>query len=183
MAESDSFHVDMKADCSRCAALCCAAFAFDRSDMFAIEKPVDTACPNLKPDFSCMIHADRERLGFKGCMLFDCHGAGQRATALYAGQDWRRDKAVTAEFFENFRKMLKIHDYLRLILALEKLPLSDHERAEVARFKADLAPQQDWTRSSLDAFEIMRVITAFEIFAAGLKDSPAGKALRARFNQ
>lgn len=173
---------DMNADCSRCAGLCCAAFAFEKSDMFAIDKDVDAACPNLKPDFSCQIHAERIEQGFKGCTLFDCHGAGQRVTQeIFGGRTWRDDPAIAAPMFELFRKMLKIHDYLRLIGILEALPLSPEESAAVARFRSTLAPEKGWDRHSLDAFEEMRVVTEFERFAAGLKSSPAGRALQARF--
>jgi len=173
---------DFKADCARCAGLCCAAFAFEKSDMFAIDKDVDEACPNLKADFSCSIHTERLDRGFMGCTLFDCHGAGQRVTQeIFAGRTWRDNKALVQPMFELFRKMLKVHDYLRLVVILERLPLSEVERATVARFRALLAPSQGWDRQSLQAFEDMRIITDFELFAAGLRDSPAAKALRARF--
>ena len=173
---------DMTADCTRCAGLCCAAFAFEKSDMFAIDKAVDAACPNLEPDFSCRIHAERLEQGFKGCTLFDCHGAGQRVTQeLFGGRTWRDDPALAAPMFELFRKMLKVHDYLRLISILEVLPLSEAEAAAVAHFRAILAPEKGWDRHTLEAFEEMRVVTEFERFAAGLKASPAAQALQARF--
>ncbi len=174
---------DMNADCGKCAGLCCAAFAFEKSDMFAIDKPVDEGCPNLKPDFSCRIHAERIELGFKGCTLFDCHGAGQRVTQdIFGGRTWRDDPAIAAPMFELFRKMLKIHDYLRLVIVLEALPMSEEEVSAVARFRAELVPEKGWDRHSLEAFEEMRVVTEFERFAANLKASPAAKALQARFS-
>ncbi|HWU62514.1 MAG TPA: hypothetical protein VN112_10865 [Ensifer sp.] len=174
---------DMIADCGKCAGLCCAAFAFEKSDMFAIDKPVDEGCPNLKQDFSCRIHADRIELGFRGCTLFDCHGAGQRVTQdIFGGRTWRDDPAIAAPMFELFRKMLKIHDYLRLIIVLEALPLSAEEASAVAGFRAELVPEKGWDRHSLEAFEEMRVVTAFERFAVNLKASPAAKALQARFS-
>lgn len=173
---------DMRADCSRCAALCCAAFAFERSDMFSIDKPVDEPCPHIAPGFGCDIHADRIERGFKGCTLFDCHGAGQRVTQdIFGGHTWRDDPALARPMFEAFRKMLKIHDYLRLVAILEALPLEDGEKVAVARFRESLAPETGWDRHSLDAFEEMRLITDFERFAGGLKGSAAARALRARF--
>lgn len=174
---------DMKADCSRCAGLCCAAFAFERSDMFAIDKAVDEACPNLDAAYGCKIHASRIEDGFKGCTLFDCHGAGQRLTQeVFGGRSWRDDPAIAPEMFESFRKLLKVHDYLRLLSVLENLPLSESERGQVDAFREILAPAEGWSRHSLAHFEEMPVITRFEIFAASLKDSAAGKALRARFS-
>lgn len=152
--------------------------------MFAIDKAVDEPCENLAPNFSCRIHAERIDRGFKGCTLFDCHGAGQRVTQeIFAGKTWREDATLAGPMFELFRKMLKIHDYLRLIVILEALPLGNDERAEVSRFRALLAPAGGWSRSGLDAFEEMRVVTEFETFAARLKDSPAAQALQARFGK
>ena len=78
--------------------------------------------------------------------------------------------------------MLKIHDYLRLIIVLEALPLTEEETKAVARFRAELLPEKGWDRHSLEAFEEMRVVTEFERFAANLKASPAAKALQARFS-
>lgn len=151
--------------------------------MFAIDKPIDEGCPNLKADFSCAIHAQRVEQGFKGCTLFDCHGAGQRVTQdIFKGRTWRDDPAIAAEMFESFRKVLKIHDYLRLVAILEGLPLSDEESEAVALFKAVLAPEKSWDCHTLADFEEMRVITEFEVFAASLKDSPAARALKARFS-
>lgn len=173
---------DFKADCARCAGLCCAAFAFEKSDMFSIDKDVDVACPNLKADFACAIHDKRLELGFKGCTIFDCHGAGQRVTQdIFNGRSWRDDVTLARPMFELFRKMLKIHDYLRLLLVLERLPLNEAEREAVTRFRRMLAPAKGWDRDRLEHFEEMRVVTEFELFAAGLKDSPAVKALKARF--
>ncbi len=174
--------IEFRADCRRCAGLCCAAFAFEKSDFFAIDKDVDEPCPNLGGDFLCAIHEKRLEEGFKGCTLFDCHGAGQRVTQeIYGGRTWRDDPSIRIEMFELFRKMLKIHDYLRLVMILQELPLDEDEAREVAGFRYALAPPEGWDRHSLNAFEEMRVVTEFERFAHGLKDSPAARTLRARF--
>ena len=73
----------LRADCPRCAALCCVGPAFARSADFAIDKAAGAPCPNLGADDRCAIHADLADRGFPGCVAYDCLGAGPRATAAF----------------------------------------------------------------------------------------------------
>jgi hypothetical protein len=77
--------VNLAADCSRCAGLCCVAPAFVASSDFAISKPAGVACRHLAADASCSIHDRLIPAGFPGCVAYDCFGAGQRVVALYGG--------------------------------------------------------------------------------------------------
>jgi hypothetical protein len=70
---------DLRADCARCAALCCVLPGFTASADFAIDKPPGTPCPNLAADHRCTVHDRLRPLGFAGCVAYDCFGAGQRA--------------------------------------------------------------------------------------------------------
>ncbi|HZC25622.1 MAG TPA: GAF domain-containing SpoIIE family protein phosphatase, partial [Actinopolymorphaceae bacterium] len=45
--------LDLRADCSRCAGLCCVAPSFSASADFAIDKAAGRACPHLRTDFRC----------------------------------------------------------------------------------------------------------------------------------
>ncbi len=72
---------ELRADCSRCVALCCVAPAFQKSAEFAITKPAGVACPHLADGDRCQIHADLRGRGFAGCAAYDCFGAGQRVSA------------------------------------------------------------------------------------------------------
>ena len=70
----------LRADCGRCAGLCCVALAFDRSALFAEHKPAGAACRYLNAADRCAIHANRAEHGFAGCAGYDCLGAGQLVT-------------------------------------------------------------------------------------------------------
>jgi hypothetical protein len=70
----------LEADCASCAGLCCIVPAFAKSSDFAIDKPAGRACPNLRSDHRCGIHERLVVEGFRGCVVFDCFGAGQRIT-------------------------------------------------------------------------------------------------------
>lgn len=76
----------LRADCGRCAALCCVLPAFSRSADFAVDKPAGTPCQNLRDDARCGIHTRLVASGFPGCVAFDCFGAGQRAVQVVFGQ-------------------------------------------------------------------------------------------------
>jgi uncharacterized protein YjbI with pentapeptide repeats len=103
----------LRADCSRCFALCCVAPAFSASADFAIDKAAGTACPNLRADFRCGIHANLRGEGFPGCVAYDCFGAGQKvAQFTFAGRDWRTAPETAPAMFAAFAVMRALHELL-----------------------------------------------------------------------
>lgn len=112
---------ELRADCSRCFALCCVALPFDASADFAISKPAGTPCPNLTGDHRCGIHRDLRSRGFAGCAVYDCFGAGQRVSQVtFGGRDWRDAPATAREMFAVFPVVRALHEllwYLSEVLA------------------------------------------------------------------
>lgn len=101
----------LRADCGRCAGLCCVAPAFAASADFAIDKPAGRPCPNLRDDFGCGIHDSLRERGFPGCAVFDCLGAGQQVVQVtFEGQHWREGSANT--MFSVFTVMRQLHELL-----------------------------------------------------------------------
>lgn len=113
---------DLRADCARCFGLCCVAPAFAASSDFAIDKPAGQACPHLQASFRCAIHPRLRQLGFPGCTVYDCFGAGQHVSQVtFGGQDWRRAPHTAQRMFDVFAIMRSLHEllwYLREALAL-----------------------------------------------------------------
>jgi len=111
---------DLRADCSRCVALCCVALPFRRSADFGFDKPGGTPCRHLAGDLRCSIHDRLRPAGFPGCAAFDCFGAGQRVThVVFAGRDWRSDPTIAAPMFDAFAGLRALHEllwYLRAAL-------------------------------------------------------------------
>ena len=104
---------DLRADCSRCFALCCVAPAFAASADFAIDKPAGQPCPNLRADFRCGIHRELRPRGFPGCTVYDCFGAGQQvAQVTFGGRDWRQNPATAPRMFDVFAVMRQLHELL-----------------------------------------------------------------------
>ena len=110
---TDDRRATLRADCSRCAGLCCVAPAFTASADFAIDKPAGHACPHLRGDFRCGIHDRLRPAGFAGCGVYDCFGAGQRVVQhTFQGEDWRRSSRRAEEMFTAFNRMRGLHELL-----------------------------------------------------------------------
>lgn len=107
---------DLRADCSRCSALCCVALPYAASADFAYDKPAGTPCRHLDR-FACTIHAQLPERGFPGCTVFDCLGAGQQVTQhTYGGVAWRDRPELADDVFAAFQIMRRLHElrwYLR----------------------------------------------------------------------
>jgi uncharacterized protein YjbI with pentapeptide repeats len=109
----DEPRLSLRADCARCAGLCCVAPAFAASADFAIDKPAGHPCPNLRQDFRCGIHDRLRQEGFPGCTVYDCFGAGQHvAQVTFGGQDWRRTPQIAERMFATFAVMRQLHELL-----------------------------------------------------------------------
>jgi hypothetical protein len=131
----------LRADCSRCAALCCVGPAFAASADFAIDKPAGTPCPNLQPDDRCGIHDRLRDRGFPGCTVFDCFGAGQRIVqGTFGGRSWRESPELAGEQFAVLPVMRQLHEILWHLTEAAELPAATPLRAEVtaAQERTDL---------------------------------------------
>jgi len=124
--------MDLSADCGRCAALCCMAFAFDKGRQFARDKAAGEPCSNLGRD-GCRIYADRAGEGYGGCVQYHCQGAGQRVTQdLFQGADWRDDPSLRQPMAQAFAVVQGAHAVLALLRQAEGLPLSQADRDRLA---------------------------------------------------
>jgi hypothetical protein len=72
--------VELVADCSRCVGLCCVVLPFARSADFAFDKGAGERCRHLSGDHRCGIHDRLRDEGMRGCVAYDCFGAGQSVT-------------------------------------------------------------------------------------------------------
>jgi uncharacterized protein YjbI with pentapeptide repeats len=109
----DRDRLELRADCSRCFALCCVALSFTTSAEFALDKPAGQPCANLRGDDRCGIHADLRRRGFSGCTVFDCFGAGQQVSQhTFQAVSWRKDPQLARQMFAVFPVMRQLHELL-----------------------------------------------------------------------
>ena len=141
---------DLRPDCSRCAALCCVAPAFDKSDEFAIDKPAGVACSKLDAANRCWIHDRLDKAGFHGCVIYDCLGAGQRVVQeLYAGRSWREDPDLLPEMWQALGALRGVHELILILTEAAKAPLSPDERRTLEGLQAELDPAEGWTAETV----------------------------------
>ena len=162
--------VELRADCSSCAALCCVALAFDRSDKFAIDKASGEVCRHLNQRNGCRIHAERAARGFSGCITYDCLGAGQRVTQeVFKGRTWRDDLSLIEPMTNAFNTMRRVHDLLLLLKEAKRLPLVPAERHAAEAFDGELNPPRGWTPEALGAANIADVDRRIRAFLQTLR--------------
>jgi hypothetical protein len=129
-------------NCQKCFALCCTALSFERGTQFAHDKSAGVPCHYLAEDFSCTIHARREDLGYDGCEAFDCLGAGQRASAIFAGQNWRRDPAIARRLYASFSNLMRLQEMRQALETAADLDIEavlHEERSGLLEALAELA--------------------------------------------
>ncbi|WP_423227542.1 pentapeptide repeat-containing protein [Paenibacillus filicis] len=110
------------------------ALPFAASVDFAMDKQAGQPCHNLQADFRCGVHTHLRPLGFRGCTVYDCFGAGQHVSQVtYQGIDWRQAPGTAMQMFEVFPIMRMLHEllwYLSEALTLKPaLPILDALRA------------------------------------------------------
>jgi len=161
--------VEFTPDCKNCAALCCVALAFDKGDMFAFDKPAGVACHHLNGSV-CGIHGALESAGLKGCVLYQCGGAGQRVVQeVFAGQSWQADPALLHPMMEAFTRMRQVHELLALLATAKALPLPRTHRTALNALVRQLMPAR-WSPESLEAFERSDLPKKTRAFLRGLQE-------------
>lgn len=114
----DSTNIDkirghLRADCGNCLGLCCVALYFSRSAGFPVDKKAGQPCPNLLADSHCCLYDKLKEKGYKGCLGFDCFGAGPKVVRVsFGGQDWRKDQVLGKRMFDVFLIMRQLHEML-----------------------------------------------------------------------
>ncbi|HEV7649285.1 MAG TPA: pentapeptide repeat-containing protein [Actinophytocola sp.] len=135
---------DLRADCSRCFALCCVVPAFARSADFAIDKPAGTPCLNLLDDFRCGIHEQLRDRGFPGCTVYDCFGAGQHvAQGTFEGRDWRAHPETAGAMFAAFPVMRDLHELLWYLDAALARDETENDALDEARRETERLTELD----------------------------------------
>lgn len=109
---------ELRPDCSRCAGLCCVALPFSRGADFPVDKPGGVPCGNLLIDDRCGIHDRMAETGWRGCVTFDCFGAGQRVMQeTFRGRTWRDDPdpGLPARMFSVLPVVHQLHEMSYLL--------------------------------------------------------------------
>lgn len=115
---------NLKTNCKDCFGFCCTALYFSKTEGFPVDKPAGKPCPNLMEDFTCKVHHNLKKLGLKGCVAYDCFGAGQKtAQCTYKGMDWRKSPEKAEEMYKVFLIIHQLHEMLWYMSEARKLDL------------------------------------------------------------
>lgn len=162
--------VNLDPDCISCAALCCAVFAFDKSESFGVDKAAGEVCPNLTGANLCRIFEDRANAGFRGCVTYTCYGAGQRITQeVFGGKTWRDDPALMHRMGAALSVLRRIHEQLVLLRTARQLPLAAKDTKRLHELEARLTPEQGWTETGLATYPIDKTVLDVSNFLQALK--------------
>ncbi len=122
--------LDLRPDCARCAALCCIGLAFDRSSLFAYDKPAGEPCRHLDGASRCRIHATLQADGFGGCVAYDCLGAGQHVTQqMFGGRSWRDDPELLEPMMAALKAHREVRELMVILAQARTLPVPAEVRA------------------------------------------------------
>lgn len=154
----DDLRSQLHGDCGKCCGLCCTALYFARSEGFPEDKKAGIPCGNLAHDFRCKIHSQLQEKNLKGCMAYDCFGAGQKVTqVIYEGAVWKHmPPEQAAQMMEVFLRVWRIHQTLWYLI--EALALTE-AREMKNELKGLLIKLQTISGSSIEdilAFDLPR---------------------------
>ena len=171
--------VSLRPDCASCAALCCIGLAFDRSALFAFDKPAGEPCRNLEPSGGCRIHSELKSRGFGGCVAFDCHGAGQYVTQqMFGGRSWRDDMSLLEPMMAAFRPIQEVHELLAMLREARGLPLPQDVGGRLAAQEQGLAPAAGWTLQDVVSGRVKAATDEARAFLRTLRPFTGDAALR-----
>ena len=175
----------LRADCAQCVGLCCVAPAFSVSADFAIDKAANQPCPNLGVDFRCGIHAGLRDLGFRGCAVYDCFGAGQRVSrTVVAGADWWADPGIAPGLVVAFAIVRQLHELLWFLAEALELAAARplHPELRAARDETErLAGRGAAALEALDVAAHRQTVNALLLRASALaRATSSGPALERR---
>lgn len=125
----------LKINCEKCSGLCCVALYCMKIDGFPANKETGVPCQYLRPDFHCDIHAKLGSKNMRGCLAYDCFGAGQKVTQnLFPKVDWKNNPDHANEIFQVFQIIFQLHQMEWYLL--EALSLTDdaHLKSDIKSF-------------------------------------------------
>ncbi|WP_079529659.1 pentapeptide repeat-containing protein [Halobacillus hunanensis] len=113
---------ELKSDCENCFGLCCVALPYVKSADFPTKKDGGEPCQHLCANHLCSIHDQLREKGFRGCVSYECFGAGQHVSQnIYKGHEWRGEPERAKEMFAVFPIVQQLHEmlwYLKQALSL-----------------------------------------------------------------
>ncbi|WP_050635400.1 hypothetical protein [Candidatus Stoquefichus sp. SB1] len=103
----------LKIRCHQCHGLCCVALYFSKIDGFPENKMAGKPCHYLLENNQCHIYDSLKERKMKGCMIYDCFGAGQIVSQRLPS--WRHCENIM-EIFEVFQTIMQLQQMLNYLI-------------------------------------------------------------------
>lgn len=131
----DKLQAKLKIDCEKCSGLCCVALYCMKTDGFPANKEAGIPCKYLNSDFRCDIHSKLVSKNMRGCLAYDCFGAGQKVTQnIYPDIDWKSAPDKAKEIFHVFHTIFQLHQIEWYLLESLTLISDEHLKSEIKAF-------------------------------------------------
>jgi hypothetical protein len=148
----------LEADCSRCFGLCCVALPFARSADFPVDKAGGEPCRNLLADHRCGIHDRLLEGGWRGCVTFDCFGAGQQVSQVtFGGVSWREAPETAPTMYAVLPVMRQLHEMLAHLRDALALDPDEQTRAGLAAAAEEVTRSTSGSSDDLLAVDLVAV--------------------------
>lgn len=113
-------------NCEKCCGLCCVALFCAKTDGFPANKIAGIPCQKLMPDFRCEIHSELVQSKMRGCLAYDCFGAGQKVTQnCYPKVNWQTEPQYAKQMFEVFLVIFQLHQMLWYLIEASSFILGE----------------------------------------------------------
>lgn len=134
--EANNAYADLLAkltiDCEKCSGLCCVALHCAKTEGFPADKIAGKPCQNLMPDFRCAIHSKLVQSKMKGCLAYDCFGAGQKVTQdCYPSINWQTKSEQANQIFAVFLAVFQLHQMLWYLVEASSLSLGERIKSDI----------------------------------------------------
>lgn len=121
----------LQAKCEHCSGLCCVALYFSKMDGFPQDKRAGLPCRHLQQDFRCDIHDSLAKHKLKGCLAYDCFGAGQYVTQQYFNHKTWHDEACAEQMFYVFSLIFQLHQIRFYLMEALRFVFKENEEKAI----------------------------------------------------
>lgn len=179
--EIDSNYAELQAklkiDCETCSGLCCVALYCMKTDGFPANKEAGIPCRHLAPDFRCDMHSKLVSENMRGCLAYDCFGAGQKVTQYTVGSNWKMAPDQADQIFQVFLIVFQLHQMEWYLIDSLSLAIGEQIKSDIKKLIAEneqITAQQPHEILGLDVAEYRkRVNQTLKEVSEGIKTCPS----------
>ena len=103
-----------------------------RTDGFPADKEAGVPCKHLNESFGCEIHQRLADKKMKGCLAYDCFGAGQKVSQICCPDiNWKTSPERAKEVYDVFSVVVQLHQMQWYLLTALTLTTDEHLTSDI----------------------------------------------------